>query len=195
MKRLFLLLIFAKACCPLLLAQSTMRPELSGEYECTVITLDDHASYKIRDTWFFDVRRTAQPSDQDWNIHYDILKTYPFGLFRTEKANYNPTFLVDKKGKQRTPYYPDKLGRLCSYVTFKAYGSFTPLPPGVTLKYFYPLTYEDPTYFRVQKDGKVGLLDMNLAETVPIQVKEAGPVTRYGVVVGAQGKYGVIKRK
>ncbi len=71
--------------------------------------------------------------------------------------------------------------------------SMTYLPQG--LAFAQPLSYEDEAYLRVKKGEKMGLLDLNFKEVVPIEFEEVGPVTRYGVVVTADKKKGVIKRK
>jgi len=69
----------------------------------------------------------------------------------------------------------------------------TPLPQ----RYVFarPLHYESEAFLRVKKGEKMGLLDLHLREIVPIEFDEVGPVTRYGVVVTANKKKGVIKRK
>ncbi len=71
-------------------------------------------------------------------------------------------------------------------------GKRFPLPEGVKVQY--PVSYEKEIFLRVEKEEKTGLLDLDLAEVVPIAFKNVGPVTRFGVVVEVQGKTGVIKR-
>jgi hypothetical protein len=70
--------------------------------------------------------------------------------------------------------------------------SFTALPEN--LLFLDVKHYEEEIFLVVKKGDKTGLLDINCKEVVPFEFSKIGNITRYGVVVEAHGKVGVIKR-
>ena len=83
--------------------------------------------------------------------------------------------------------YPDKKG-----VFEPSKNMLTPLPQGLTLEDI--LYYADKAYLVVKQGDKIGLLDSDFNEIVPLEFSKIGKITRYGVIVEAHGKWGVIRR-
>lgn len=70
--------------------------------------------------------------------------------------------------------------------------TFTPMPPGISCS---ETRSAENEYLLVVTNGeKTGLLDGNLKTIVAIEFDKIGTVTKYGVVVSAGGKMGVVKR-
>lgn len=111
MKNLFFFLFLLNGVNLLSQAQWVLTPELSADYECTIGTFEEHGSrgrvqvsYTIQDTLFFDVQRKVQARGGNWEIGYNILKPYEYGLFRNEKPQYSPVFPTDKWGNLSKDY-------------------------------------------------------------------------------------------
>ncbi|MEO6759432.1 MAG: WG repeat-containing protein, partial [Saprospiraceae bacterium] len=134
----------------------------------------------------FDCKRLQYLESGKYYLERRVKKTY---LQNHWNMPFNSIWLMDLPEDNWYRYEQDLQYGVFDILTRK----FTALPPGVTLDY--ALRYNKGVFLKVKKNDLMGLMDLDLAELVPIAFKEVGPMGRFGVVVSSQGKMGVIKLK